>query len=487
MKKIRGYNKYIEYNLYAKEAIVLIDKIFNPFSLLGNSEKLGDLPGGETIFKKTVAIAWPAVLESFLISIVAMVDNIMVSSLGTYAIAAIGLTTQPKFIGFAIIISMNVAVSALVARRRGENDREGANRVLKQALVVAAILIAIISVAFTAAAVPLLNFCGAQPDTIQPSTQYFRIIMSCSCFQLFSMVLNAAQRGVGKTKIAMRTNIVSNLVNVVFNYLLIGGRFGFPALGVKGAAIATVLGSIAACAISLASICKRDGYLNIRMMKGPAFDRSIIKSMAKLTGGTLTEQLCFRFGFLMFSMIVANLGTEAYATHQIAMNCMHMSFAIGDGFSVAAVSLVGMNLGAKRSDLAKIYGLACKRLGRIFAVLLCIFFVFGGRYVYYLFTDDINMINLGAVIVKILAVILFFQIDQVITSGCLKGAGDTKYVAKVAFISVAIIRPLAAWSFCYPLGLGLIGAWIGTLCDQLTRNVMNASRFKSGKWAEIKL
>ncbi|MBQ7283537.1 MAG: hypothetical protein IJW74_01595 [Oscillospiraceae bacterium] len=207
--------------IYLKEAIILISKLFNPYSLLGNSKQLGDLPGGQTIFRKTVAIAWPAVLESFLISIVAMVDNIMVSSLGTYAIAAIGLTTQPKFIGFAIIISMNVAVSALVARRRGENDRAGANKVLKQALVVSAILIAIISVTFTAFAVPLLNFCGAQPDTIKPSTEYFRIIMSCSCFQLFSMVLNAAQRGVGKTKIAMRTNIVSNLINFLFNYLLI--------------------------------------------------------------------------------------------------------------------------------------------------------------------------------------------------------------------------------------------------------------------------
>ncbi len=465
----------------------LIDKIFNPTSLLGNTKQLGDLPNGATIFQKTVAIAWPAVLESFLVSIVALIDNIMVSSLGTYAIAAIGLTTQPKFIGFAVIISMNVAVSALVARRRGENDREGANKVLKQALVAAAVIIAVISVTFTAFAVPLLNFCGAQPDTIEPSTQYFRIIMGFSCFQLFSMVLNAAQRGVGRTKIAMRTNIISNVINVIFNYLLIGGKFGFPALGVRGAAIATVLGSAAACAISIASICHHDGYLNIRLMKGPIFDREIIKSMVKLTGGTLTEQLCFRFGFLMFSMIVANLGTQAYATHQIAMNCMHLSFAIGDGFSVASVSLVGVNLGAKRSDLAKIYGIACKRLGRIFAVLLCLFFIFGGKYIYYLFTDDISMITLGGTIIKILAVILFFQIDQVITSGCLKGAGDTKYVAKVAFISVAIIRPLAAWTFCYPLGLGLVGAWIGTLSDQLCRNVMNSTRFRSGKWAEIKL
>ena len=465
----------------------MISKIFNPYKLLGTTAPIGELPDANTIFKKTVNIAWPAVLESFLISIVSMVDNIMVSSLGTYAIAAVGLTTQPKFVFFALVISMNVALSALVARRRGENDREGANKVLRQAIVIALIIIAVISVAATAFARPMLLFCGAQADTIDPAAEYYRIIMSFSFFQLFSMVLNAAQRGVGNTKIAMRTNMVSNIINVLFNWLLINGNLGFPALGIKGAAIATVLGSVAACAISIASICRKNSYLNIKLMRGKAFDKETVRSLAKLTGGTLSEQLCFRFGFLMFAMIVAKLGTTAYATHQIAMNCMHMSFAFGDGFSVAAVSLVGMNLGAKRSDLAKIYGIACKRLGRIFAIILGTFFTFCGKHIYYLFTDDMEIISLGVIIIGILTVILFFQIDQVITSGCLKGAGDTKYVAKVAFISVAIIRPLASYLFCYPLGWGLIGAWIGTLCDQLCRNVLNATRFKSGKWSQIKI
>ncbi|MBQ7816777.1 MAG: MATE family efflux transporter, partial [Oscillospiraceae bacterium] len=134
-----------------------------------------------------------------------------------------------------------------------------------------------------------------------------------------------------------------------------------------------------------------------------------------------------------------------------------------------------------------IYGYACKRLGRIFAVLLSGMFFFGGRYFYMLFNAEPSMIVTGSIITKILAVILFFQIDQVITSGCLKGAGDTKFVAKVAFVSIAIIRPLSAYTFCYILGFGLVGAWFGTLCDQLCRNVLNDRRFKSGKWTEIKI
>ena len=230
----------------------MISKIFDPLNLLGRSTQMGDLPKANEIFKTTVSVAWPAVLESFLVSIVAMVDNIMVSSLGTYAIAAVGLTTQPKFIFFAILISMNVAVSALVARRRGENDRKGANDVVRQAVVIALIIIAVITLVSTTFAEPLLRFCGAQDDTIGPASDYYRIIMGGCVFQLLSMTLNAAQRGVGKTKIAMTTNMISNCINVVFNYLLIGGNLGFPALGIKGAAIATVMGTFATFCISVA-------------------------------------------------------------------------------------------------------------------------------------------------------------------------------------------------------------------------------------------
>ena len=108
---------------------------FEPSKLIGKFEAQGELPTKEYIVKRTIGIAWPTVVESFLVALVAFVDNIMVSGLGTYAIAAVGLTTQPKFLAFAFFISLNVATSALVARRKGEDDQDAANRTLKQVLV----------------------------------------------------------------------------------------------------------------------------------------------------------------------------------------------------------------------------------------------------------------------------------------------------------------------------------------------------------------
>ncbi len=460
---------------------------FRPEKLLGKFSPEGDLPTSREIVKRTIGIAWPAVVESFLIALVAFIDNIMVSGLGAYAVAAVGLTTQPKFIAFAFFISLNVATSALVARRRGEEDRDAANRTLKQVLTIMAVLIVVVTIVFYTFAEPLLKFVGAQADTIGPATDYFRVIIGFSFFQLVSMTINAAQRGAGNTKIAMRTNVISNLVNVFFNYLLIGGKFGFPALGVKGAAIATVIGSACACVISVASICKPEGYLYLFYEKGVKFDKKTLRSIADLSASTMAEQLFMRVGFLLFTMVVSNLGTEAYAAHQVGMNCMHLSFAFGDGFNVAAVSLVGQSLGAKRKDLAAMYGSACQRFGMTCSAFMCVFFIFFGETLFGFFFTEPEIIAIGGQITKILAVMIFLQIRQVITAGCLKGAGDTKFVAKVAFISVTIIRPLGAWLFCYPLGLGVVGAWAGTLVDQCTRCVLNSMRFAKGKWSEIKI
>lgn len=212
---------------------------------------------------KTVAVAWPAVLESFFVAVVGIIDSMMVSRLGEYAVAAVGLTTQPKFIGLALFIATNVAVSALVARRKGENDREGAARILMTALmfvVAAGIIVSILCVIF---AHPIIRFAGSESDTHDSAVLYFRIIMGGIIFSIISLVINAAQRGSGNTKIAMSANLTSNLVNICFNYLLIGGHFGFPALGIKGAAIATVIGTVAACGMSIASLFHKDSFVNV--------------------------------------------------------------------------------------------------------------------------------------------------------------------------------------------------------------------------------
>ena len=454
---------------------------------LHHSPPLGEIPPGKAMLQKALRIAWPSILESFLVALVGLIDTVMVSSLGSYAIAAVGLTTQPKFICLAIFISLNVAVSAIVARRKGEDDRNSANSVLMQALIITVALTVVISALAVIFADPILRLAGTADDTHEPAVAYFRIITGGMIFNVVSLVINAAQRGAGNTKIAMRTNMVSNGVNIVFNYLLIGGNFGFPKLGVQGAAIATVIGTVFACGMSIFSVLNKNRFLSLRAVKKIGFDKRSLSALANLGSSTLTEQIFLRIGFLTYAAIVARLGTNPFAAHQVGMNIMSISFSFGDGLSVAAVALVGQSLGQKRTDLAKIYGGICQRIGVCFSVILCIVYVTCGDFIFRLFSDDTEILGYGSAIMDMIAVIVFMQITQVVYSGCLRGGGDARFTALVSLVSVAIFRPLSGWLFCYPLNMGLIGAWIGLAVDQFIRLAMTYFRFKGGKWTTYKI
>ena len=195
----------------------------------------------------TFNMAWPSIIESFFSAFAGLVDSLMVSSLGAYAVAAVGLTTQPKFIGLSLFFALNVAISALIARRKGEKKPEEANQILSTAIVFILIAAVVISILCVALAGPVIELCGSTAETHDSAVIYFRIIMGGMIFNCIQMGINSAQRGAGNTKITMRTNVTSNTVNIIFNYLLINGHFGFPALGIHGAALATVLGTVVAC------------------------------------------------------------------------------------------------------------------------------------------------------------------------------------------------------------------------------------------------
>ena len=215
---------------------------------------------------KTLNMAWPAMLESFFSALAGLIDSLMVSSLGSYAVAAVGLTTQPKFLGLSMFFAANVAISALVARRKGENKRDEANKIFSTFLVFILVMAVLFSILLVAFADPIIRFCGSEELTHDSAVLYFRIIMGGMIFNCLQMGVNSAQRGAGNTRITMRTNLVSSGVNILANYLLIGGHLGFPALGIRGAALATVLGTVVASIMSVVSVWKKDNFISIPLI-----------------------------------------------------------------------------------------------------------------------------------------------------------------------------------------------------------------------------
>ncbi len=439
--------------------------------------------------KKVLQIAWPAMLESFFIAFVGLVDSFMVSSLGSAAVASVGLTTQPKFVGLAMFFAVNVALSALVARRKGEQNREGANRIFITALlfiVLAAVVISIILVTF---ADSIIHLCGSEPETHEGAVTYFRIIMGGMIFNCIQMGVNAAQRGSGNTKITMRTNLVSNTINVIFNYLLIQGHFGFPALGIQGAALATVLGTVVASIMSVLSVCGKDTFVSLQYI----IKEKIVPGLAafgnivKVGYSVFAEQLLLRVGFMATSLMAAAQGTNAMAAHQVGMNIMGLSFSFGDGLQATAVALIGYSLGAQDPELAKKYGSICRSIGGVISVVLAVLYLLGGGWLYGMFFEEQEIVTIGIGIMRVIALIVVLQVSQVIYMGCLRGAGDTLYTAIASTISVTIMRTVGSYFFCYVLHWGIIGIWMGVVADQLSRLILGSIRFKSGKWMSIKI
>ena len=464
-----------------------IRKFFLPEYMLRDSQKLGsDYPAKE-MYRSFVRIAWPALMESVLIGLVSFVDSVMVSTVGETAVAAVGLTNQPRLLFYAIFLSLSIAVNAMVSRRFGEKNQEGANRCLSMVLPIAVILCALFTVVAFAVSRPLLLFAGAQEDTIELAIPYFRICMVGMNFTVISLIINAAQRGCGNTRISMTTNLCANAVNVVFNALLINGLLFFPKLGVTGAAIATMLGNLASAMISIRSVCIKDRFLLLRFREMFKWDLDQLKTVFSIGSGSLVEQVFMRIGFFSYAKLVAELGTMEFATHQIVMSIITLSFTVGDGLGVASSALVGQNLGRKRPDISIIYGRIGQRFGAGISVLLVLIFTFGGGLLVRLFSDDPEVVRVGRHLLYIVAVTAPFQVSQVISRGCLNGAGDTKFTAVVSFISIALVRPVLTYILCYPVGLGVYGAWISLFLDQLTRFGFTMFRFRGDSWYRRKV
>ena len=449
------------------------------------------LPKGVTspmLYKDIVHIAWPAFVELTLTQLASMVDMMMVGQLGAYAISGVGLTNQPKFLLMTMFIAMNVGVTALVARYKGAGEHSKANRVLRQGLLLTFVFSFMASIIGFIFSEPLVKFMGAADKaTLDAGTIYLKIQMVGFVFMALTSTITAALRGIGDSRTAMVYNLIANLVNVVFNYTLIYGHFGFPRMEVAGASLATILGQLVAFIIALWVILRKDQYLQLEIDKDFKPDWKIIKSIFNIGVPAMIEQLVMRVGMIIYSITVASLGTVAFATHQVAMNIQAMSFMNGQAFSASATSLAGQSLGKKRADMSSAYANRTRRVGMSISMLLAITFFFFGKHIVALYTNDTEVIAQGAQILMLVAFIQPFQSSQFILTGVLRGAGDTKATAVIIFITVLLVRPGLAILTINKLGWGLIGAWIALVADQLLRSLLVLIRYNSGKWKSVKV
>jgi len=443
------------------------------------------------LYKESIGIAWPSTVEGALLSVIGSVDTMMVGTLGSAAIAAVGLTSQPRMILLVLAQALCVGTTALCARRKGADDQAAANACLNQSLAIITVLGVLMSLIGFFGADWFMKLAGANEDTMAMSTAYFKIISLGIIANCWSLCICAAMRAIGKTRITMITNISANIVNVCLNYVLINGKFGFPKLGVVGAAIATVSGTVVSCLIAIWFVVKKGSYYHLTL---PKFDRVTTAGLVSVGSSSIAEAVCLRVGFLITSRLIAGIGTRAFAAYQIVSQVTSLSFTLGDGIGSAGTSLVGQSLGAKRKDLALLHVRISRRISVITSIILMVLIFLLRRQLALLFTTDEYIIAGVTMSFYVVIAGMLSQNGRVVYSGCLRGAGDVKYVAVCALVSVTVLRPILTYLFCYPMEalfpgryIAVMGPWISFLIDQVVREWLLLRRIKQGKWVDIKL
>ena len=426
--------------------------------------------------RQIIAIGIPAVIESLISVIIGAIDTKMVSGLGKGAVSAVSFTSQPKLILLSIFFAMGTAVSVFVAQALGRQDREEANAYFQAILRITVLLSLVVGILAGLLAEPIMSICNRQPDTVGMSVSFFRIIMFFLAFNAVSIVLNAALRGIGRTPLTLISSAAMGAVDVIVNYLLIEGRWGFPKLGVVGDALGTVCGMAAACVVSAVLLSRRSGFLTLRGLLTPRREPEIMKNVRVKAGNTVVENLFTRVGFLLSSIIVSGLSSDLTAVYSVAMILLNYSFSFGDGLQAAVLTLTGQSMGARRYREVRDY----VRLGRISGVAVSIalsaVYILCARWFFGLYFQDEAAVAQGVSYTCVAAALTLLQIVRIVNVAAMRGMGNVKSPRIMATVCVLIVNPAVAFVLTSALSLGVWGIWIASLTSQLCWFVMSCAR-----------
>ncbi len=462
----------------------LILDFFSSFRLLEQEKMEQEIPSKKKIKQEYWRVALPTAVEGVLLNLMLLADLIMVGSLGIEQAAAVGIVSQPKMILQMIMSAAGVAITAIVARRKGEGDEEGLNSCIKQSLLLLGTLYFFFVCLSFLFSKNIVSFAGANKDYVDYASIYFQYIALSVFFKVFCVVLSSAQIGVGNTKIVLISGMIGNGLNVLFNYILIFGKFGFPAMGIQGAAIATVLGNFVIFVILLHSTTRGDYGIDILRKGSYSFSKKILKPLQEIGTNSFLEHVFERIGLFIFAKMIASLGTVAMGTHHYCILLWDLYYYFGVGMSSASASFTGRKLGEKRKDLAILYMRAAQYSGLWISIGVGIIFFLLRNMIFSVMVSDARVILLGSSVMLIISFLLIPQTQAQVTAGVLRGAGDNRFIAIYSLFISAILRPCLAYIFVFLWNFGLVGIWLAFFSDEFLKMLLAQYRVQKGIWLQ---
>ncbi|ESU31813.1 multidrug transporter MatE [Bacillus sp. 17376] len=422
-----------------------------------------------------LALAVPAMIENILQTVVGFVDTLFVAKIGLNEVTAVGVANAIMAVYIAIFMAVGVGTSSLIARSIGAGDMDKAKSIARQSTfisVIIGLLFGLITLFFSE---PLLRLMGAESEVLADAVTYFQIVAVPSIFIALMFTFGSILRAAGDTKTPMKVSWWINIIHIGLDYVLIFGILGFEGLGIAGAAWATVIVRMIGTLALYYYIRKSSVAFNL-------LGSSSIKdanSILKLSTPAAIERLIMRLGQVLYFGLIVKIGSDTFAAHSIAGNIETFSYMPGYGLAVAATTLVGQSVGAKRSKEAYQYGLLTAWVAVIFMSFIGVLLYFLSPWFATWFTTDKDAVDMVVTALRIDAFAQPALAIGLVLAGALQGAGDTKSPMYSTAIGMWVIRVLGVFILGIHFGLGIAGIWISIAIDLYVRAIFLFYKFKS--------
>jgi len=423
----------------------------------------------------------PMILEMLMESIFALVDILYVSKVSVNAVATIGLTESVITLVYAVAIGLSMAATAIVARRVGEKDLDGASRAAVQVIILGVLVSIIVSAIGIIYAKEILGLMGAEPDLIAEGYGYTQWLLGGNVTIMLLFLINAIFRGAGNASVAMWTLILSNGLNIILDPMFIFGFGPIPAYGVKGAAIATTIGRGTAVVFQLMILFYGFSKIKIRI-KDLVVRSAVMLNLIKVSLGGIGQFIIGTSSWVFLMRIMSEFGSEVLAGYTIAIRVMMFTIMPAWGMSNAAATLVGQNLGAGQPDRAERSVHITSKYNAFFMGMVSIVYLLFAPQIISWFNTTPEVVKYGSLCLRILASgYIFFGYGMVIIQS-FNGAGDTKTPTYINLVCFWLFQLPIAYLIAITFNAGPIGVFCAITAAEVLVTIVGYIWFKKGTW-----